>query len=483
MFLCTSAAICEAFRLTSLSSLANSDLWWHLRTGLWILQNHALPHDGLFSQSSELPWIASSWGYDVLVTVAYRILGLRAIPVLLMLCRTALAVTTFLLARGNRGNFWSAVLLSAIAQYVLADRQPLPLFFSILAFGIALIVLVQARRSGQVRQLFWLPALFLVWANVHTGFVYGLLLLGLFLASTTIEQWGRHSGVMWFTNGALALPITTTAAVTGLSILATLLTPYGYRNYAVAFAAFGGPADKYFADLHSMGFRRPQDYVLMLLTMAAFLALGRRRSHDIFSIFLLMSSTALSFHTQRDSWLATLVSIAVIAGAISGDEPSDETARTQYRRTYRWSRTGLVTNALVLFVLVMAAWIRIPASREALLRTIGTSYPVAAADYIRENHLPQPLFNNYDWGGFLAWYLPEYPASIDGRTDLYGGDAFLRYFKVMNAELPPTEEPALAHARTLVLPRHSLMGEAFSTLPPFQVAYQDDVAVVLLKQE
>jgi hypothetical protein len=483
LLLCTFAAICEAFRLTALSSLANSDVWWHLCTGLWILQHHALPHTGLFSQSSELPWIASSWGYDVLVAAGYGLLGLRAIPVLLMMCRAALALVTFLLARGCRGNFWSAVLLSAIAQYVLADRQPLPLFFTILAFGIELMVLMQARRSGQVRSLFWLPLLFLIWANLHTGFVYGLLLLGLFLVSMIIEQGGQSSSVTWFRNDVPALPMVTVASVTGASILATLLTPYGYWNYAVAFAAFGGPADKYFADLHCMGFRRPQDYTLLLLTMTAFLALGRRRSRSIFSIFLLMGSTALSFHAQRDSWLVTLVSIAVIAGAVSGDEPSDETVLEQDRDAWQWRRTGLATGALAIVVLVMVAWLRIPGSGESLLKTVGRSYPVAAADYIRENHLPQPLFNNYDWGGFLAWYLPEYPASIDGRTDLYGGDAFLRYFKVMNAELPPTEEPALAHARTLVLPRRSLMADAFSTLPPFEVAYRDDVAVVLLKPE
>ena len=142
-----------------------------------------------------------------------------------------------------------------------------------------------------------------------------------------------------------------------------------------------------------------------------------------------------------------------------------------------------MTGALVLLALVLVAWVCIPASREVLLKKIGQGYPVAAADYIRENHLPQPLFNNYEWGGFLAWYLPEYPVSIDGRTDMYGDEVMVRYFKVMNAELPPTDEPALARARTLVLPRRSLMGEAFSTLPPFQVAYQDDVAVVLLKPE
>ena len=59
----------------------------------------------------------------------------------------------------------------------------------------------------------------------------------------------------------------------------------------------------------------------------------------------------------------------------------------------------------------------------------------------------------------------------------------MRYFKAMNAETAPTEEPSLANARTLILPRRSLMGQAFSNLSMFKVAYQDDVAVVLLRTD
>ena len=50
-----------------LYALANADVWWHLSTGSWILQNHAIPHTGLFSQNADLPWIASSWLFDVLL--------------------------------------------------------------------------------------------------------------------------------------------------------------------------------------------------------------------------------------------------------------------------------------------------------------------------------------------------------------------------------------------------------------------------------
>jgi hypothetical protein len=126
--------------------------------------------------------------------------------------------------------------------------------------------------------------------------------------------------------------------------------------------------------------------------------------------------------------------------------------------------------------------IRIPGKREALLAKAGQSYPVAAADYIREHNLPKPLFNAYEWGGFLTWYLPEYPVAIDGRTDLYGEDTVAEYSKAMNAAVRYTDHPALAGAQTIVLPKNAIMAEALSSVPIYQVAYSDDVAIVLTRR-
>ena len=75
------AATYESVRLSGLTS---SDVWVHLRTGTWMLENHALPRSGIFSQYPNLPWTDVTWGFDVLLGIAYRIFGLRAVPLLLM---------------------------------------------------------------------------------------------------------------------------------------------------------------------------------------------------------------------------------------------------------------------------------------------------------------------------------------------------------------------------------------------------------------
>jgi hypothetical protein len=225
-----------------------------------------------------------------------------------------------------------------------------------------------------------------------------------------------------------------------------------------------------------MSFRQPRDYVLMLLTMGAFLALGLRRSRDLFQIALMIGCTMLSFHAQRDAWLATLAAIAVIGEAIGN---ADEAADADKRHT--WNGQVLIAGGLAVTSLILAAMLEIPRSHDALMAKVAQTYPVAACHYIREHQLPQPLFNFYDWGGFLTWYLPEYPVAIDSRPGLYDDDFVVQYFKAMNADMRYQAYPAMAQAGTLLLPQNSPMGQALRTLPAFQVAYSDRVSVVLIK--
>ena len=180
-----------AYESTHLSALTGSEVWVHLRTGTWMLENHAIPRTGLFSQYGNLVWNDSSWFFDFLLGTAHKILGLRAIPILLILLKTAVAVVTFLLAYSGRGDFWKAAALSVLAQYAISGLQPLPYVFSVLFFAIELQVLFSSRHSGSARRLYWLPLLFLFWANLHIQFVAGLVLLGVFVVASLVEHWLR----------------------------------------------------------------------------------------------------------------------------------------------------------------------------------------------------------------------------------------------------------------------------------------------------
>ncbi len=469
----SAGGIREALRQTCLTSITNGDFWWHLRVGLGMLQAYAVPHTGLYSQASALPWMATSWLYDLAIAIGYRVMGLRIVLPIAVLFKFGLALLVFSLAGGLRGRVWGAAILSAIAQYILGSLQPLSLYCSILALCIELTLLMRCRRSGIVKPLYWLPFLFLVWANLDVHFVYGIATLLLFAATCIIEARRDHDGTTWLGQVTTA-PLNQIAVITGASFAATVITPYGWNPYAVFFSQATSAANSYFPDYQSLRFRTPQDYVLLLLVMAAFLALGIRRSRDPFQIGLLVFVTALSFRSQEDIWLAALAAVAVVSNAFP--ESSSSPVQASVERCAMAGAAGLI---VLLFVTIRYG----PSSDAAVLARMSEGFPVAAADYIRQQQLPQPLFNSYQWGGFLTWYLPEYPVAVDGRSDLYGADFNIQYAKMMNAEVHYSAFMPFNQARTILLQKDSLMGKALPSVQGFTVAYVDDVAVVLLRKE
>lgn len=467
------AAIWESGRL---HSLAYPEIWGHLKLGSWILQNRTWPEFGLFSQADKTPWRDLNWGYDLLLALAYRLLGLRAVPLLLMLFRVALAGVTFFLAGGWR-NFWSAVALSAIAQYVLAGMSPDAGCVSVILFGISLFLLLDAQNSGSLRRLYFLPVLFFFWANLDIGFIYGIALYVLFLFALAFEQLGRAGNWRWFEKAGAGIPLRSAGVVGIACLLTSLLNPSGYQAYADFFAFQTSAANGHLPGYASMTFHQTQDYVLMLLAMTAFLFFGIRRSRDLFQLGLLIGCSALAFHSQRDNWLLVLAALDCIGRAVPQKNAESPAGQTQLSK-----RPTLISVAASLVLVCLAFAVRIPRQREVLLAKIATRYPVRASDFIRQHQLPPPLFNPYAWGGFLTWYLSEYPVAIDSRRGLYPEQEEADYFKAMKADMPYQAFPPMRLARTLLFEKPGVMGEALRDLPGFQVAYEDEISIVLLQQ-
>jgi hypothetical protein len=457
------------FEFRGLASLEDVNVWGHLRTGLWILQIHGVPHTALFSRESQLPWADTSWGFDLLLAAAYQKLGLAAIPLAMMLFRFALAGVTFLLAQGRRGSFWPALILSALAQFCIGRPAPGPALFSIVFFGVELLLLEEARKRNPCL-LYWLPVLFFVWTNLDSAFVAGLLILPLFLAALAVESRWRADA-----SASSLLSLRSTALVAVLCVVASLLNPYTYHPYVNFLADLYSRASfLFFPEMRALGFRSPRDYVLILFVLSAFFVLGRRPARHLFLLFVLLATLPVLVRIQRDVWLAVLPATAVLAAPFAG--------AVDQRSGLARSRFALLTAALVSFALVMALFFRLPAPQE-LQRRVARRLPVDACEFVRQNHLPGPLFNMPNWGGYLAFALPDYPVAIDNRMSIYGDDRYIEFQKLAVGAAKLEEVPDFILARVLVLESDSDLARALTELPAlterYQVLYRDDVAVVL----
>ena len=85
-------------------------------------------------------------------------------------------------------------------------------------------------------------------------------------------------------------------------------------------------------------------------------------------------------------------------------------------------RDRILPNAILTFGSLGLAVAAFPA-QGALVSQVNRGNPVEAVDFIRRSHLSSHLtgrmLNEYAYGGYLSWALPEQKVFIDGRADVY----------------------------------------------------------------
>ncbi len=450
-----------------LNSLKDSDVWLHLRTGLWILEHHGVPHTGLFSQFPNATWVDSNWAYQFLIALSYQGVGLRALPMLRILLLAMIGLGTFALAGGLRKSFLWAIPIAMAAQYALSAMAGDLVLCSAVFFCGVLYILMEARSRGQVRVLYLLPALFFVWSNVHLGFLGGLAAVVLFGGTIMGERLlpGKPAAT------TSKLPPGVVTAVVVACFAATLLTPNVFSLYSSVSEFLDSSFVWSFQQgTHSMAFRRPEDYAVLLMALGAFFSLGLRRSRDPFQYLLLTASAGLALAMRDNSWLSVVASVAVM-----GDLGRRGTQEGE-------SRAGLwITATAACAGLIVVTALLVP-STAMLRQKISGNFPVQACDFIQQNHLPGNLVNSYRWGGFLIWYLPQYPVAADSRAAIYGDEWNEEYVKILHGRSSIATSSVLAQSQIFLLGRKDDLARDLSANPAYHLVYQDSQSTIYVRR-
>lgn len=450
------------------------DIWWHLSVGDWIVHNHAFPHNGIFSRTAaNHPWLAYSWGYEVLLSRAYAWFSFIGIGLFGTALTIAVALALFLMLYRISRRFWLAWALSLVADTAfLFNIAPRPLFFTIILFSITLTLLFDAQRSGEIRGLYWLPLIFLIWANIHIQFVYGLAVVGLFAGINLLQHLAIRFRVYPSFLLAPTLPVAQPFAVLACSAVAACVGPYSYHLYQhVLVISQSKIMYRMIIELQALSFEYFNQYLELQLAVGAYFALGWQKKIDPFKLALLIFVCVFAFRTWRDAWFLCVTSAALIA-----DFPSAPENRQAQIRLSGWASVGVAS----ILLLTLAAR-NTDFNTIGLDRVITSEYPVDAANFLRRNPVGGPIYNSFDWGGFLIFYMPEYPVSIDGRTDLYGDAMDEQYYSTQEAEPSYTKDPTLNEAGFIILKRKFPIASMLLTDRRFRVIYRDDLAVVFAR--
>jgi len=225
------------------------------------------------------------------------------------------------------------------------------------------------------------------------------------------------------------------------------------------------------SELQALSFEGFSHFVELLLAAAAFFAVGRKKKLDVFKVALLVTASIFAFRTTRDAWF-----LCIIAAALIADFPASEETRDLSLNLPEYA--GAAAMAVLLLFLTSHNWDFTP---RGLDRAISSQFPVNAVNYLRMNPVGGPLYNSFDWGGFLIFYMPQYPVAIDGRTDVYGDALTGQFISTEAADPSYATNSHLSEAGVVILKTSVPLAKLLPTDRRFRVIYRDDIAVVLAR--
>jgi hypothetical protein len=504
------------------------DFGWHLKAGEYFRANGVATVEPFTYTASEFPWVdheaasdmAVSWFYDLgeavggglgfgggaggesgfgfaLLAAIYA--GLYTLAFYLV-WRASCVAGSANFAGGRRISPW-LLLPGAVALLPFAGVRALT--FSVLMLAVLIWLLApldfgassKADSPGKMpRRLWWLPALFLAWANLHGSFVVGLAYLAyrIFYAAAFGARfsarggefsmrgwWARVAGRLWELRGLIGL--------WAASLAATFVNFYGWRIYEEVFRTLGDSSLAHTVTEWQPGVPFAALPFLALFVLGWALATQRkdfpwfRQLLGAENIFLVAALLA------RRHWpLFVLAAFAPMAWRLQ-DGLAMFWARVKTAEDSGGSGKAAGEAKLRRFLgaagLVLAGATIIIGGLGLMLPAARPNYePEKIAAYLRENLGGGNVFNDYDLGGFLIRRGQK--VYIDGRMpswELNGKKYMADYLRVLEEPEFRAEEFAKYNVKYAALYRDSRIANELLA-DGWQVVVEDGDFVLVKKE-
>jgi hypothetical protein len=458
------AFICLIGAVAVLRPPFDPDLGWHLRTGQLILETHKVPTADPFSLTVPgAAWVEQEWLWQVAAAAIDSLGGWRGLALANGLL---VAVTLWLVYQRLRTRRVAPLYAALGVGLALANLIPSddvrPAMSIVLFSSVALLLLERYERSRYWPELLLVIPLQVLWANMHGSYVLGLFFCAVYGAAAFWQRLSWRSLLPW---GPLFVSL----------LGASLANPQGAGLLRFTFSASQMSFNRhYLAEWRAPNFALA-DFLPLLVTLVGSLALGclcRNWPRNEAQILLLLGCTVLVLQSNQ-----FIVLYAVAAAPVA--------AEMLYRIVRAPAQAEI--SGLSLAILAAAAVgivVTFPSrhlATDAYNNALEQRYPSEAVAFIQRHDLAGPVFNDYDWGGYLIQTVPQLPVFVDGRSEVYGNAFLGRYMDVLEAAAIP--DPMLdRYGVNLVLikPDRPLATE-LSQNPKWNEAYRDGTAVVFVR--
>jgi len=436
------------------SLMQNFDIWFHLRTGE-LIRSGFFPHVDVFSfTAAGKPWIAHEWGSEVIFSWLYDTFGVVGLITLRALIVSVTVAIFFKLLVCNRINIPLSVLLTIVVADVFRDRFLIrPQLFSFLLFMFVFYIYNEYRTNNRRRLLYLLPPLFILWINLHGGFLVGFILLGLCIAGETLDNLLIHktffSSDQSKTNNLFFF--------SALSFVLCLLNPNTYRGllYPFLYGSRSSMVLYSIAEWWPASWGHNELFFMLVLFLIGVIALSGAplKFHRLFPILF------FALYTFQYNRIAPY--FAVVSIAFTGDLFQDvlkeyykkftalfgKRIRTlleefsqylshrfnvllQIEKTHRNHLSLFFVLAIIVSVLLSGRL-----NKALIIGVSWNRFPTGNIKVLKACKPEGNIFNQYRWGGILIHTFPDRKVFIDGRMDVYRQQIATEYDTVL--ELRP----------------------------------------------
>lgn len=413
----------------SLNSI-NQDIGRHLKSGQIIWETKNIYKINLFSFTEpKHPFINHHWFSEVVFYFWYLVIGLKG----LIIFKAILILLSFFiiwLAIRKKTGIMAFAISSFIFMPLLIYRSDVrPEIFSYLFLSCFLFAILRAKYQQEERWLYALPFIQIFWTNMHIYFALGPGLIFLFAIDRFINSRPE------FKKTALLFIATTAVILINPNFISGALEPfnilknYGYsvlENQSIIFLRDYGIQIKYINIFEAS----------LIVLIISFAIRFKNKLSDlknkidfellVSAVFLIMASTMI-----RNFGIYALAAIPIVALNFSSIKLRNKKINTV---------VSVVFCVLILFVIY-----NIPNNNIynwlGSAKHFGLNIPdssTKAVEFVKQNNIRGPIFNNFDIGSFLIWKLfPKEKVFVDGRPEAYSADFFEKIYK------PMQEDPAL----------------------------------------
>lgn len=466
-------------------NLVTADLGRHLKNGEIFFDDFKIPRTNLYSFTyPDFPFLNHHWGGGVIFFAVYKIAGFAGISILFVLLTLAAFFLFFHIA-WRYSRFEIACLAALIALPVIAARTEIrPEVFSYFFAAIFFWILINFRaKKIDQKWLLLLPIIELFWVNIHIYFFLGPFLVGLFLLENLIDKYFRRAFIAATVSDikklAIFLFLTGTVTLINPAFIKGALYPlkifnnYGYRlfeNQSVSFITnlISYPPANYFKILLAFliitwiiaWVKKQFSFSITLLILSAF--------------FSIIAWQAIRNFTLFGFFALPLAAINLNTLTKEGDEK-------------KWQNTLAFLPMLFLFLFIVRPqfWLAKKDIGFGLEKGVEKS-----ANFFLQKDIKGPIFNNYDIGSYLTFYLhPKERVFVDNRPEAYPFSFFEDvYVPAQENEQKWKKLGAQYNFNAIYFYRHDLTPWAQNFLvnkisdPEWAPVYVDDFSIIFLKR-